>query len=173
MDRSISNNIVRFLLLWFAQVFIFKQLFWEWNGQVYLQVHICVLFILLLPFKIPRILTLFLAFVLGIAIDFFYESYGIFAASLVFTAYVRAMVLKILTPREGYGIKDSPTKMSLGDAWFFKYTGLLLLLHFLFYYSIESFTFVYMNAILLKTFFSWIGSMFFILIIVYVTNPKA
>lgn len=173
MDKSISNSILRFVLLWLAQVFIFKQLFWGWGGEIYLQVHIGILFILLLPFSTPRSLVLILAFFLGFAIDLFYESYGIHAASFVFTAYMRALILRILTPREGYSIKDHPTKDSLGHLWFFRYSALLLLLHLFFYYSIEAFTFVYMGAILLKTFFSWLGSMFFILIIVYMTNPKA
>ena len=173
MDKSISNSIVRFLLLWLAQIFIFKQLFWGWGGEVYLQVHICVLFIILLPFNTPRGFILILAFALGLGIDFFYESYGIYAASLVFTAYMRSIVLSLLTPREGYGIKSHPTKDSLGDRWFVRYAGLLLLFHLFFYYSIEAFTFVFINTILLKTFFSWLGSMFFVLIIVYITNPKA
>ncbi len=173
MDKSILNSILRFCLLWIAQVFIFKQLFWGWGGEIYLQVHFCILFLLLLPFGTPRSLILILAFALRIAIDLYYETYGMYAASLVFTGYMRTAIIKILTPREGYSIKDHPTKSSLGDQWFFRYSGLLVFLHLFFYYSIEAFTFVFLGAILLKTLFSWLGTMFFILIAVYITNPKA
>lgn len=172
MDKSISNNILRFILLWVVQILIFKQLYWGWGGTIYLQIHIYTLFILLLPFKTVRSLVLLLAFVLGFGIDIFYESRGMHAGALVFMAYMRGFALKFFVPREGYNPKDSPTKHSLGAGWFLKYAGLLVFLHLFFYYSLEAFTFVYLGTILTKTFFSWLGTMFFILIIVYITNPK-
>lgn len=172
MDKSISNNALRFFLLFLAQVYIFKQLAWDWEGTTYLQVHVYTLFILLLPFKTPRGLVLLLAFTLGFGIDLFYESRGMHAGALVFMAYMRNVAFRIFAPREGYNIKDHPTKNSLGDTWFFRYSGFLIFLHLFFYYSLEAFTYVYLGAILLKTFFSWLGSMFFMLIIVYITNPK-
>lgn len=173
MDKAIQNSIVRFVLLWAIQVFFLKQLFWGWGDEIYLQVHLYPLFIALLPLRTPRSLTIFSAFILGLLIDWWYESPGMHAGALVFTAFMRAIVLRILTPREGYSIKSHPTKLSLGATWFFQYAGALLALHLFFYYSVEAFTFVYFKTIILKLFFSWVASMLVLLLIVYVFNPEA
>lgn len=173
MDKAITNSIIRFFLLWVLQVFILKQIIWGWEGVVYLQVFLYPLFILLLPFRTPRSLTILLGFILGLAIDWLYESPGLHAGTLVFTAFMRAIVLRILTPREGYSIKDHPTKKSLGQTWFFQYAATLLFIHLFVYFSLEAFTFVYFKSILLKILFSWLASMFFLLAGVYTINPEA
>ena len=92
MNKAITNSTIRFFLLWVIQVFILKQVIWGWDGIVYLQVFLYPLFILLLPFNTPRSLTVFLGFVLGLAIDWLYESPGLHAGALVFTAYMRAVI---------------------------------------------------------------------------------
>jgi hypothetical protein len=173
MDKAITNSIIRFFLLWLLQVFILKQVIWGWDGIVYLQVFLYPLFILLLPLNTPRGLTILLGFVLGLAIDWLYESPGLHAGALVFTAYARAFVLRILNPREGYGIKSHPTKKSLGQTWFFQYAATLIFIHLFVYFSLEAFTFVYFKSILLKVLFSWLGSMFFLLAGIYAINPEA
>ena len=172
MDRAIINSIIRFFALWALQTLVLNQIYWGWDNQVYLHIHLYPLFILLLPFKTPRSLVLLLAFALGILIDFAAESYGIHAASLVFTAYMRSIIFRLIKPREGYSIKDTPTKHSLGDNWFLRYAGLMMYLHLFFYFSVEAFTFVYFGTIILKLFVSWVGSMFFLLMSVYITNPR-
>lgn len=173
MNKAINNSIIRFFVLWAIQVFVLRQISWGWDGETYLLIHLYPLFILLLPFNTPRLLVLFLGFVLGLSVDWIYHTWGIHASALVFTAYIRDFVLRILTPREGYNIKNQPTKASLGDAWFLRYASFMLLFHLLFYFSVEAFTFVYFSTILLKLLFSWVGSIFFLLLSVYITNPKA
>ena len=79
MDKAATNSIIRFFLLWFLQVFILKQVIWGWDGVIYLQIFLYPLFILLLPLNTPRGLTILLAFVLGLAIDWLYESPGLHA----------------------------------------------------------------------------------------------
>ncbi len=172
MDRGIINSIIRFGLLWALQVFFLKQIVWGWSGESYLQVHLYPLFIMLLPFRTPRPLVIFLGFLLGLSIDFFYETLGMHAAALVFTAFIRGIILGGIRPREGYGLKDSPTKASLGDAWFFRYAAFALAAHLLFYFSVEAFTFVYIQTIIIKLVISWIASMAFLLAGVYIFNPK-
>ncbi|PSR14845.1 MAG: hypothetical protein DA408_01610 [Bacteroidetes bacterium] len=172
MDKALTNSIIRFVLLWALQVFLLKQIYWGWGGEVYLQVQLYPLFILLLPFNTPRGVVVLLGFFLGFAVDWLYDSPGMNAGALVFTAFIRDIVLRILTPREGYNIKDTPTKDSLGHTWFFQYAAIMMLLHLFFYFSLEAFTFVYIKSILLKVLFSWLGSMFFLLTSVYITNPK-
>lgn len=173
MDKAIQNSIIRFFLLWALQSFFLKQVYWGWGGEAYLQIHLYPLFILLLPLSTPRSVTLGTAFILGLLIDWWYESPGMHAGALVFTAYMRAAVLRILTPREGYNIKANPTKSSLGASWFIQYAAALMVLHLLFYYSLEAFTFVYFQTILIKLAVSWLASMLVLLIVVYIFNPEA
>ena len=172
MDRAIINSIIRFGLLWALQVFVLKQIAWGWGGQSYLQVQLYPLFVLLLPLRMPRPLVVFLGFLLGISIDLMYETLGMHAAALVFTAYVRYGILQLLLPREGYALTDKPTKDSLGDVWFLRYAALVMFVHLLFYFSVEAFTFMYIGTILLKLVISWVVSMAFLLAAVYVFNPK-
>lgn len=173
MDRTLVNNAIRFFLLWALQVFLFKQIEWRWGGNVYLQFHLYPLFIILMPLRFPRVLVIFLSFLLGLSIDFFYETLGVHAAAATMTAYARALVFRILRPREGYNINNSPTKDYLGDEWFLRYAGIMLGIHLLTYFSVEAFTPWYILDILFKTIVSWLGSMLFLLIVVYLFNPKS
>jgi|APTNR8051073442_1049403.scaffolds.fasta_scaffold00211_37 hypothetical protein len=173
MDRRILNNILRFFLLGMVQVFLLYYITWELGGVNYLHIQLYPLFIMLLPFRTPPSLAMLLAFLLGFGIDLLYESLGIHAGAAVFTAYCRAGVLRVLKPREGYNITNSPTKAYLGDAWFFRYAALMMALHLFIYFSIEAFTFVYFVQIISKTAVSWTGSMLFLMMLTYVFNPKS
>jgi len=173
MDNPIVKHALRWLILLFAQVFLFKQMFWGWGGQIYLQVHIYPLFILLLPLRMPRTAVVLLGFSLGLAIDYLYESPGMHAGALVFTAYMRDIVLRIIAPREGYSVADVPTKAGMGSSWFLQYAASLVVLHLLFYYFLEAFTVFFWFSAVVKTIISSIASLFFILGIVYIFNPKA
>ncbi len=173
MDNAIRNSVIRWVACWALQVMLFRYLSWGWNGQFYLQVHVYPIFILLLPFATPRILTIVLGFSLGIAIDWLYGTPGMHAGALVFTAYWRRPIINLLTPREGYNPKDSPTKASLGGTWFLRYMALLLFIHFSFYYLLEAFTIFYWLSILGKALVSTIGSMFFLLLYIYTVNPES
>lgn len=173
MNSALTNNAVRFVLLWVLQVFILQQVYWGWGGVVYLQVFLYPLFLLLLPIATPRVLVILLGFLMGIAVDWLYESPGMHASALVFTAYMRGLVFRILEPREGYNIKSTPTKKSLGDAWFFQYAALMLAFHLFFYFAVEAFTLVYFSSIMLKTVFSWFASLFFMMVAVYLFNPES
>ncbi len=128
--------------------------------------------ILLLPVKTTRSLLLIIAFVFGICLDIFYDSPGIHAAALVFTAYVRNIVIALLEPFSGYNIDDVPTIKQLGFSWFISYISILLLIHFFVYFSIEAFSFVYIFEIFLSSVFSFICSFIVVMIIQFIFNTK-
>ena len=92
-------------------------------------VNLYVLVILLLPIKSPRLLDMVIAFALGLGVDMFYNSPGLHASALVFTAFVRPLVIRILTPRDDYDFTDRPVISSLGWLWYVRYAGSVLLLH--------------------------------------------
>ncbi|MEM1214210.1 MAG: hypothetical protein AAGJ82_00895 [Bacteroidota bacterium] len=172
MNSLASKFALRFGIFWLIQVAVLRYMVWGWGGEVYLQFFLYPLFILLLPFRTPRIVLLLLAFALGLSVDFVYNSIGLHAGTLVFTAFLRDLVYAIIKPREGYSLTDTPTKYDKGDAWFLRYAALMLLIHFFFYYSLEAFTYYYWWTILIKIVFSWIGSMALLLMWIYVFNPK-
>lgn len=172
MDRTIVNNAIRFFLLGAVQVFLLRFITMEWGGINYLHIQLYPLFIMLLPFRTPQTLLLLLSFLLGLSIDFLYETLGVNAGAAVFTAYLRPSVLRFLRPREGYNYNNSPTKAYLGDAWFFQYASAMLAVHLFIYFSIEAFTFAYLVQITGKTLVSWVGSMLFLMMVVYPFNPR-
>ncbi|MBP6446696.1 MAG: hypothetical protein WAT22_08765 [Saprospiraceae bacterium] len=172
MSRVISTNVIRIVLLFFSQIWIFKQASFPIGNISNVHFLIYPMAILLLPVKTTRSLLLIIAFVFGICLDMFYDSPGIHAAALVFTAYIRNIVIALLEPFSGYNIDDVPTIKQLGFSWFISYISILLLLHFFVYFSIEAFSFVYIFEIFLSSVFSFICSFIVVMIIQFIFNTK-
>lgn len=158
MNKFIASNLWRFIFFLLVQVLILKQVKFEGEFLTYLHVFIYPLFILLLPIKMLSSLVLLLAFSLGLIIDWFYDSIGVHTSALVFTAYLRPLVLFYLQPFEGYNINETPSLNNMGVAWFSSYLSILLFLHLFFYFSVEAFSFVFLFDILLNTFLTFVSS---------------
>jgi hypothetical protein len=126
----------------------------------------------LLPLRTPKALVIFLSFVIGLTVDFLYDTLGVHASAAVFTGFVRSLVLKMFEPRGAYNMSYSPTIARMGLAWFVRYAAILMFAHIFFYYSVEAFTFVYIADILIKTFVSFFASMVFIMIFQLLFNPQ-
>jgi hypothetical protein len=126
----------------------------------------------MLPLKTPKALVLLLAFILGMSIDAFYNSPGVHAASLVFTAYIKEFILGFLEPFEGYNKDDYPTIHKMGIGWYMSFVSILMLIHTFIYFSIEAFTFVYFFDIFLNTVFSFIVSFLLIMLTQLILRPK-
>lgn len=171
MNNIIVVNTLRFAWLLLLQGLVFKNIAVGWESFPYLHVIVFPLFIFLLPLRTPKALVIFLGFIAGISVDFFYDTLGVHASAAVFTGFVRATVLKFLEPRGGYNMTYSPTIARMGLAWFVWYVSILMFAHIFFYYSVEAFTFVYIADILIKTFVSFFVSMVFIMIFQLLFNP--
>ena len=171
MNSVIVVNALRFFGLVILQGLVFQDVGAGWESFPYLHIIVFPVFILLLPLRTPRALIILLGFLIGISIDFLYNSMGVHASAAVFTAFIRPYLLKILEPRGGYNVNYSPTAERMGLAWFFRYAAILMFLHLFFYFSVEAFTFVYIVNILAKTFVSFIVSMIFVLIYQLLFNP--
>lgn len=172
MSSTIITNGVRFIILLLFQVLILKRISVGWEGYLYVNILLYPLFILLLPFRASSVLVILLAFIMGLGVDIFYGTPGINASASVFTGFLRGIVLNQMEPRGGYNINHSPTKERMGPGWFFRYAAILMLAHLFFYFSVEVFTYVYIADILLKTFFSFLFSMLFVIIVMYIFNPQ-
>ncbi len=172
MSNTITTNVIRYILLFLAQVLIFKQITFSLGGIAYIHFIIYPLAILLMPVKTPKAVLLLSAFIMGLSLDMFYDSVGIHAASLVFTAYIRNIIIAFLEPFDSYNTDDVPNIKTFGLGWFISYISICLLIHIFVYFSIDAFSYVYFFEIFLNTIFSFIVSFLVILITQFIFRTK-
>lgn len=126
-----SNNIVAQILYFFfflaIQILIFKNLALFNFALCFIYVG----YLLLLPFDMPSILLITLAFLMGLVVDIFYDTLGIHAASCVLVAYIRPYIINVLTPRGGYDKGMEVSVSALGFQWVLIYALILILIHHL------------------------------------------
>ncbi|MFP4691532.1 MAG: rod shape-determining protein MreD [Bacteroidales bacterium] len=128
------------------------------NPQVY------VLFILVLPFNIRGWHLLLLAFLQGLVIDVFEDSLAIHAASTVMVAFARPFVLKLLTGKQPDDVGDAPSFRTLGTMTLFVYSLILIFLHHLVLFVMETFYFRDFTETMVRVVFSTALSLLFVLI---------
>ena len=172
MNKLITNNILWFIFLVAIQGLVLRHFSEGIGGPFYFHVFLYPLFLLRFPIGGQRYIQLLVAFALGLSVDFFYDSPGINAAASVFTMYIRPLVLKSLEPREGYNINASPSISQYGISWIVRYASVLLLIHLFIFFSIDAFTYFYIADIILKTLSSFIISIVFVIMTLFIFNTK-
>jgi hypothetical protein len=171
MSNATLTNILRFFLLLLLQGLLLKRISEGWVGYIYVNILLYPLFILLLPLRTPRSLVLLSAFALGLGVDLFYGTIGLHTAASVITGYTRSFVLNRIEPRDGYNVNYSPTKERFGLQWFLRYASIMMGVHLFAYFSIDAFSPVFIGSILVKTLYSFLFSMIFVIIIMFLFNP--
>ncbi len=133
-----------FNVLKYASIFILLTLFQglilnnvEFGG--YIVPFLYVIFILALPFETPSWLVLLIGFVLGVSIDSFGSTLGMHTSATVVMAFCRAYLLRMIAPRGGYEFNSKPNVQFMGLAWYLLYTFILVFIHHLFLFYVESF----------------------------------
>lgn len=116
----------------------------------FLTPYIYVLMVLSLPLAFPTWAAMLLGFVMGLSVDFFLNTGGMHALALVFLAYVRPVIIRLLRPPEGYEPDDRPNIGIMGPGWFFTYAVTCVLLHHFVYFSVEILSFSYFLYFLKK-----------------------
>lgn len=164
MIKIYLRNILRFIVLVLFQVLVVNNI----QLGTLLIPFIYTLFILLLPFETPGWLLLIIAFLLGISIDIFTNTPGLHAASTVFMSALRPSILRSIAPRDGYETGSFPRLAFYGFTWFLKYAIILIFVHHLFFFILESFGFKEFLSILLRTFLSSTVSIFLIILSQYI-----
>lgn len=109
-----------------------------------------ILFILLLPFNTPRALLLFLSFILGFTVDIFTNTPGVHASAALLIGFIRPGVLQLISSRESLESVTAPRIENMGLNWFAGYATILVIIHHLFLFIIEAFTFESILITLLK-----------------------
>ena len=135
MIIEILRIIFRFIILIAVQVLILNHV--EISG--YINPFLYVLFILMLPVRIPRTILLLVAFATGLCVDIFSNTAGMHAAACVLMAYMRPGWLKIIAPRDGYDAEAVPSVKRFGFQWFIIYSSVMVLIHHVYLFFIEVF----------------------------------
>lgn len=167
MFSIIQQNVVRFLLLTVLQVMVISNL----NLSPFLIPNILPLFILLLPFSIPRWLLMLIGFFSGMAADIFLGTLGFNTAANLLLAYIRPFIINLITPK-GTEFEQSPNIFSQGFTWFLIYLSIAVLIHHSFYLLIESGTFYNIILLLTRIILSSILSLVFMFIGLYLFSVK-
>lgn len=162
------KNILRFCILFVLQVFILNKITLHWftlpAGALF-NPFIYPLYILLLPFETPVWVLLLLGFSLGLSVDIFMTTAGMHACATLLIAYLRTNVLNALMPRNlSEYINQQPSIKNMGWTPFLVYSGFLLLLHHIVFFSLESWSVSGFGPLLLKIMASLATSMLFIIV---------
>jgi hypothetical protein len=121
------KNMIRFALFILIQVFI---LFKVPPMHRFITPYLYFLFILWLPFNLPRFWLTAIGFIYGLTLDYFTNTPGLHAAACTLIAYVRPFVINLLISQEGSDKNyTSPSITSMGWAPYATYVLVLTLLH--------------------------------------------
>lgn len=124
----LMKNILRFLFFILVQVFVLDKV--PLIHQ-YLKPAIAFLFILWLPFSLSRVALMAVAFIFGLALDYFAGVPGLHSAPLVLIAYIRPFLLNLLLPQQKAEITYSdPSAKSIGIG---PYTIYVIVLTFIYH----------------------------------------
>lgn len=154
---TVIQNIIWFIVLVLAQVLALNNI--QFLG--FINPYIYILFILLLPVRLPRWISLLLAFGLGLTIDAFSNTMGMHAFATVLVAFFRNGVIKLFTSIEE-GNNPTPSFYTFGVGAYVKYVVVMVLLHHSALFILESFSF---NHLWIVTFKILLSSLVTILLI--------
>lgn len=158
---NILLHIGRFFIFLLAQGLIFGQL--EFGGGIHPMIY--PLFILMLPFDTRPIVLMILAFLMGLGVDFFMNTFGLHASAAVLVAYIRPELYRLFAPRDGYDILMQPSAEAMGYKWFIYVTGITLFVHHLWFFFLEYFKWSESLTILRNTLLSGLTSLIILIMI--------
>jgi rod shape-determining protein MreD len=142
-----------------VQVLVLNQV--QFSGFV--NPYIYILFIILLPLSTPRYLVLILSFLIGLIIDIFSNSLGVHAGASVFVAYLRPLIIRLISNREE-DRNDYPGLFQNGFTWFLSYVSIMVFLHHMVLFHLEVFSFANYVSTIYRVFLSTIFSIFIIVL---------
>lgn len=121
------KNIIRFAIFILFQVYILNKIP---HLHQLITPSIYYLFLLWLPFSIPRIGLLFMGLVTGLTLDFFTMTPGLHAAACILMAYLRPFIINILTPKDPSEFNyREPSPRAMGWTPYLVYVFVLTLFH--------------------------------------------
>jgi len=161
------KNIGRFVFLILFQVLILNNI--QFGG--YINPYFYIYFILLLPFETPRWLLLLSAFLLGISLDAFTNTFGLNASACVLMAFVRPFVISAISTGTEFMVGHSPSLKNQGMKWFAYYSIILVLVHHFALFYLEIFRFTEFFQTLLRVLLSSVFTLLIVFIAEYLSYP--
>jgi hypothetical protein len=125
MSRGMIFQAIAFFIYLFYQVLILQNVVLFHTAFCFLYI----LYLLLLPVETNPLLLMGVGFLMGFAVDMFYESIGLHAFACVLIMYVRNFWLNSMTPQGGYDSNSTPSLALGGLQWFIIYSLPLVFLH--------------------------------------------
>ena len=137
------------VLILFLQILVFNNINFLGNINPYLYIS----FIFLFPLNKNRFIILFCAFLYGLTLDFFSDTGGIHASSLLIIAFLRLYFIKLFFKKNNidYLLFDLHTE-TFGQV--FNYVVTLTVIHHFVLFSLDNFSFQNMGTVLLNTLYS-------------------
>jgi hypothetical protein len=134
MSRVSILQIISFFVYLLYQVMILQNVVLFHTAFCFLYV----VYLLLLPVETNPLTLMGIGFIMGFAIDMFYESIGLHAFSCVMIMYFRNYWLNSLTPQGGYDSSAVPSMALNGVQWFLIYSVPLVFLHHALLFFLEA-----------------------------------
>lgn len=171
--NPITRYILKLLFIILLQVIVLKEMElgaanWWITPFVYF------IIILDLPLKINPLLSMLVAFSLGIVIDMFYNTFGMHASACVFLAFLRHYFVILLLPRDGFDMNTTFTIKNVGFLKYLFYIGILSISYHLWFFIFERFSFDFFLLRLSQALTSGIFAVFLIILLhlVFVKTQK-
>ncbi len=168
MNRSLIASIVSGLILVSLQILLFRNFAFFNIGFAF----VYLLFMLSLPKETNHLGAMFLALLIGLVIDLFYQTLGIHAASLVFLMFVRPFWLSANVPRSGYEVNDLMVLGNYGLGWFMGYSLPLVFSYCCIVFFVEAGSGDLFWQTITKALVSTVITLAFIIIAQYLFYPK-
>ncbi len=134
MNRINIIQVISFFVYLLYQVLILKNIVLFNTAFCFLYVA----YLLFLPVETNPMFLMLAGFLMGFAVDIFYDSLGLHAFSCVLVMYVRNYWLTLITPQGGYDVGTTPSIAINGIQWFLVYTIPLVFLHHAFLFFVEA-----------------------------------
>lgn len=165
---SVIKIILSCVLAFLLQVLIFRQVD-DLIGQLFVLVF--PLALVLLPPRMNTFAQYFTAFILGLSIDFIYQTGGMYASTALAAIFFRISFLEstYIKPYEGYDNTD--TALSLGYSWFSRQAVPTIFFACIWFACIKIFLFTEVLTILWTSLLSGLLSSLVIVLISYTFIP--
>jgi rod shape-determining protein MreD len=142
-----------------AQIFIFNNI--EFSG--YINPLFYVLYIILLPAKMPAWARIISTFLLGFILDMFSQTPGLNASTSLLMGYIQPFVLYAFKTTD-FDAKQNSSMSQLGLQWFLYYSGAIILIHHFLFFFLEVLRFTNFFDTILRILISSIATFITIII---------
>jgi len=154
---GIITYSAQFILLVVFQVLILNNV--ELVG--YMNPYLYLIFILILPASMNRILLLIIAFVLGFTIDIFENSGGLHASATVLLAFIRPYLFALIAGPSSTELERMNIR-TLGVGRFMLLAAIAVFIHHFWLFLVEAFSFRNLLQVIIRTFLSGLFTLFLI-----------